>query len=194
MRNAKDISSAVGPGLHPAFETPVERSQRYGSKEEFLSLWLQRAENVEHSPEIKRLRSGELVKESIKYTTLNGHKGYEKYNEDAKSEGYPVCSQSHFYIRQDELGLVDPRSDAGLCPNCHRYGQEPWDDVKQCIELLYPPTNPMRQSALEDVKRFREYFRRSGSFYSSLSRTSDCLDWCCQYALRSVRHEFSMPV
>jgi hypothetical protein len=117
MRNAKDISSAVGPGLRPAFETPVERNRRYGLKEEFLSLWLQQAENVEHSPEIKRLRSGELVKESIKYRILNGHKGYEKCSRDAKNEGYPVYSQSHLCIRQDELGLVDPKSDAGLCPN-----------------------------------------------------------------------------
>jgi hypothetical protein len=37
-----------------------------------MSLWLQ------HSPEIKRLRLGELGKGSIKYQMLNGHKGYDK--------------------------------------------------------------------------------------------------------------------
>jgi hypothetical protein len=182
-RNAKDHAQAVGPGLRTEFETPVERNRRFGPKDEFLSQWLDRRENVEYSPEIKRLRSGELVKESIKYRILNAHKGYEKYKKDAQKEGYPVYSQSHFYIREDELGLVDPKSDAGLCPNCHRYGKETWDDVKQCIELLYMPTNPKRQSALDQANRFHEYFRRSGPFYSSLSRKNDCLDWCCQYAL-----------
>jgi hypothetical protein len=62
-------------------------------------------------------------------------------------ERYPVYSQSHFYIRQDELGLVDPKSDAGLYPNLHRYGEETWDDTKQCIELLSPSTNTIQQSA-----------------------------------------------
>jgi hypothetical protein len=145
---------------------------------------LERAENVEHSPEIKRLRSGELVNYSIKFRILNEHKGYEKYNKDAMKEGFPIYCQSHFYVRQDdELGLVDPKSDAGLCPNCHHYGAETWDDVKQCIELLYPPTNPMRRLSLEEVKRFHDYFRRSGTFYSSLSPTSECLDWSCRHAL-----------
>jgi hypothetical protein len=65
MINAKDHAKAVGPGLHPEVETPVERNRRYGPKKR--SLWLERSENVEYSPEIKRLRSGELVKESIKY-------------------------------------------------------------------------------------------------------------------------------
>jgi hypothetical protein len=41
--------------------------------------------------------------------------------EEAKKEGYPVSSQSHFLVRQDELGLVDSKNDAELCPNCHRY-------------------------------------------------------------------------
>jgi hypothetical protein len=81
------------------------------------------------------------------------------------------------------MGLVDPKSDAGLCPSCHRYGEETWDEVKHCIELLYPPTNEMRQAALEKAKIFREYFWRSGSFYSSLCPTSEYIDWCCLYAL-----------
>jgi hypothetical protein len=76
MRNAKNHAQAVGPGLRPEFETPVERNRRYGPKEEFLSLWLGQSENVVYSSEIKRLRSGELVKESIKYRVVNGHKGY----------------------------------------------------------------------------------------------------------------------
>jgi hypothetical protein len=64
MRNAKDHAKAVGPGLRPEVETPVERNRRYSLKEELLSLWLERSENVKYSPEVKRLRSGELVKES----------------------------------------------------------------------------------------------------------------------------------
>jgi hypothetical protein len=41
MRNAKDHAKALGPGLRPEFETPVERNRRYGPKEKFLSLWLE---------------------------------------------------------------------------------------------------------------------------------------------------------
>jgi hypothetical protein len=183
VRNATDHAKAVGPGLRPEVEMSVERNRRYGPKEVFLLQWLDHKDNVEHSPEIKRLQSGELVKESIKYRILNGHKGYAKYKKDAEKENCPVYCQSHFYIRETELGLVDPKSDAGLCPNCHRYGEETWDDVKQCIELLYPATNSKRKAALDQTKRLHEYFRRSGPFYSSLSRTNDCLDWCCQHAL-----------
>jgi hypothetical protein len=78
---------------------------------------------------------------------------------------------------------VDPKSNAGLCPNCHRNREETWDDVKQYIQLLYPPTIPRWQSAVEHAKRLHEHFRRSFPFYSSLSRQNDCLDWCCQYVL-----------
>jgi hypothetical protein len=92
-------------------------------------------------------------------------------------------SQSHFCVRQDNFGLVNPKSDAGLCPNLHSYGEETWNDVNQCIKLLYSPTNALRHSALEKAKRFRDYFRRSGPFFSSLSRSDDCLDWCWQYSL-----------
>jgi hypothetical protein len=78
MRNAKDLTIAVGPGLRPEFETPVVKNRRYGPNEDFLSLWLQRTENVEYSPEINRVRTGKLVQESIKYRILNEHKGCEK--------------------------------------------------------------------------------------------------------------------
>jgi hypothetical protein len=115
------------------------------------------------------------VNYSIKYRILNEHKVYELYHKDAMKEGYPVYCQSPFYVRQDELGLVDHKSDAGLCPNCHRYGAETWDDVKQCIELLYPPTSRLLIRSRYSMITF--------GFYSSLSPISECLDWCCRYAL-----------
>jgi hypothetical protein len=78
MRNGKDLSIAVGPGLRPEFETPVVKNRRYGPKEGFLSLWLHRTENVEYSPKFNRVRTGERVQESMKYRILNEHKGCEK--------------------------------------------------------------------------------------------------------------------
>jgi hypothetical protein len=36
-------------------------------------------------------------------------------NKDANKECYPSYSRRLFNIRQSELGLVDPKSDAGLC-------------------------------------------------------------------------------
>jgi hypothetical protein len=87
MRNAKDLSIAVGPGLRPVFETPVESNRGCDPEKEFLPLWLQRTENMEHSPEIKRLRSGGVLKKSIMYRISNEHKGYEKFNKDARKEG-----------------------------------------------------------------------------------------------------------
>jgi hypothetical protein len=41
VRNAKDHAIAVGSGLRPGLETPVERNRRYGPRKEFLPLWLQ---------------------------------------------------------------------------------------------------------------------------------------------------------
>lgn len=36
---------------------------------------------------------------------------------------------------------------------------------------------------LAKLGRYKEYFVRGGPFYHSLQSTSNCLDWCCQFAL-----------
>jgi hypothetical protein len=98
--NAKDISIAVGPGLRPEFETPAT------------------------SPVERACEGIDQVS-----NTQWAYKGYEKYSKDAIKERYPLLVRD-FYTWQDEVGLVDPKSDAGLCPNYHRYGEETWDGIK----------------------------------------------------------------
>jgi hypothetical protein len=149
MRNAKDLSSAVGPSQpFKRQKEPTEWCKRR------LSVTVAAADRKCGAP--KCLRLGELVKESIKYRILHWYEGCEKHNKDAKKEDFPVYSHSYFYIRQDKLGLVHPESDAGLCPNCHRYGEETWDDVYQCIELLYQCGNLHMKISRDSVSTFGE--------------------------------------
>jgi hypothetical protein len=144
---------------------------------------MKRKDNSESSPEIRRNRAGVLMQQATTYRVLDRNSGYERYKADAEAEGYVSYSKTHFYLRNKEMGLVDSKSEAGLCPNCNRYGTENWARIKTCIEFLYQVTNPERSKALDKVDRLQNYFVRGGPFYHSLQEHSVCVDWCCRFAL-----------
>ena len=178
-------AQAFGPGLKEKMRVPLTRNRRVGEKERFSMEWISRKENVESSPEINRdSATGKLLKTEKKYRILNQLKGYTKYVKDAATEGpFPCYHKSTFYRRNEEIGLYDTKSEAGLCPNCHQYGTETWATVKTCIKLFVPVTDERRSSWISSTDNFEQYFKQGGEFYQSLDRTSTCLDWCCQYAL-----------
>jgi hypothetical protein len=180
---ARDHSAAFGPGQRPLTSSKIKRERRVGPIEDFFQEWIRRPENTEASPEIKRSGSGNLMTGQICYRILCRNKGYEKYCIDAKKEGCPSYGKTHFYLRNDEMGLVDTKSEGGLCPNCTKYGKETWDWLLRCTEFVYSQTDTRRRSAREAVAKYSNYFVRGGTFYHSLDQSNDCLDWCCMFAL-----------
>jgi hypothetical protein len=83
------------------------------------------------------------------------------------------------------MGLVNSKSEAGLCPN---YGMtEAWTRVEVCVKLIYTVTDPQQQS-LDQINTFRNYFTPGGLFYQSLAQINACSDWCCRlYLIRSMK-------
>jgi hypothetical protein len=146
-------------------------------------MWMKRKNNCESSPEIRRNRAGVLMQQAITHRVLNRNSGYERYKDDAEAEGYLSNSKTHFYLRNKEMGLVDSKSEAGLCPNCIRHGTENWAQIKTCIEFLYQESHPERSKALDKVDRLQNYSVRGGPFCHSLQEHSVCVDWCCRFAL-----------
>jgi hypothetical protein len=63
-----------------------------------------------------------LVEQATTYRVNNRYQGYSKYCSDVSAEEYPFCSRAHFYLRNKEIGLVDLKSEAGLCQNCFSTG------------------------------------------------------------------------
>jgi hypothetical protein len=185
ITSANDHAAAFGAGLTaPAGACKViKRNCRGGPKEFYLQDWMKKKENTESSPEIKRNKNGQLLKQNISYRILNRAKGYEKYKRDADAEGFPAYGITHFYKRNEEMGLKDSKSEAGLCPNCNKYGAETWSELKASLKYLYPQTDSRRRAAEDSIDRFRQYFVRGGPFYHSLDQCSTCIDWCCRYAL-----------
>jgi hypothetical protein len=59
-----------------------------------------------------------------------------KCMDDATKAGYPFYSEYFFCNQNDELQLYDWKSEAGLCPNFHRYGTKAWDKLVECITLF----------------------------------------------------------
>jgi hypothetical protein len=153
---AKDHARAVGPGLKQKVRIPITRNRRLGEKERFFMEWINRKENVESSPEINRhAATGTLLKTVKQYRILNRLKGYLKYVKDAEEEGpFPCYSKSTFYLRNEEIGLYDAKSEAGLCPNCHQYGTETWEMVKTCIKLFVPITDERRSTWMSQIDEF----------------------------------------
>jgi hypothetical protein len=172
---------AYGPGLRPTVATKLSRDRRTGPKEDFILSWIERKENSESSPEIRRDHSGRLVQEATTYRVNNRYQGDSKYCSDALAEDYPIYSRAHFYLCNKEMGLVDSKSEAGLCPNCYRY--RTWARVEVCVKLIYAVTDPKRKQSLDQINTFRNYFTRGGMFYQSLDKISACSDWCCRLAL-----------
>jgi hypothetical protein len=183
LNKAIDHATAFGPGMRPTFATKLSRDRRTGRKEEVLLTWMERKENSESSPEIRRDHSGRLVQQATTYRVNNRYQGYSKYCNDASVEDYPAYSRAHFYLRNKEMGLVDSKSEAGLCPNCYRYGTEAWARVEVCVKLIYAVTDPQRKQSLDQINTFRNYFTRGGLFYQSLAQINTCSDWCCRLAL-----------
>ena len=183
VNKAIDHANAYGPGLRLTVAIKLSRDRRTGPKEEFLLTWMERRENIESSPEIRRYHSGRLVQEATTYRVNNRYQGYSKYCSDALAEDYPCYSRAHFYLRNKEMGLVDSKSEAGLCPNCYRYGIEARARVEVCVKLIYTVTDPKRKQSLDQINTFRNYFTRGGLFYQSLATINACSDWCCRLAL-----------
>jgi hypothetical protein len=139
-------------------------------------MWMKRKDNCESSPEIRRNRTGVLMQQIPTYRVLNCNSGYERFKSDAEAEGYLSYSKAHFYHRNKEMGRVDSKSEAGLCPNCNRYGTENWAQIRTCVEFLYQGTDPEHKIALDKVDQLQNYFVRGGPFYHSLEESSDCTD------------------
>jgi hypothetical protein len=159
---AIDYANAYGPGLRPTVATKLSRDGRTGRKEEFLSTWMERKEKSESSPEIRRDHSGLLVQQATTYRVNNRYqgyrKGYRKHRSDASAGEYPFYSRAHFYLRNKEMGLVDSKSEGGLCPNCHRYGTDAWARLEVCVKLICTVTDPQRMQSLDQINTFRNYF------------------------------------
>jgi hypothetical protein len=81
------------------------------------------------------------------------------------------------------MGLVDSKSEGGLCPNCYRYGTEAWARLEVCVKLIYAVTDPQRMQSLDQINTFCHYLTRGGIFYQSLAKVNACSDWCCRLAL-----------
>jgi hypothetical protein len=113
VNNAIDLASSVGPGMHPAVVKKLERDRRTRKKEEFLLKWMERKENSESSPEIRRDHSGQLMQQTTTYRVINQYNGYKKYCSDSTKDGFPHYSRAHFYLRNKEMGLIDSKSVAG---------------------------------------------------------------------------------
>jgi hypothetical protein len=64
-------ANAYGPGLRPTVATKLSRDRRTGRKEEILLTWMERKENSESSPEIRRDHSGRLVQQANTYRVNN---------------------------------------------------------------------------------------------------------------------------
>jgi hypothetical protein len=126
VNKAIDHANAYGPDLRPTVAIKLSRDRGTGPKEEFLLTWMERKENSESPPEIRRDHSGRLVQEATTYRVNNRYQDYSKYCSDALAEDYQFYSRAHFYLRNKEMGLVDSKSEAGLCPNCYRYGPKLW--------------------------------------------------------------------
>jgi hypothetical protein len=167
----------------------LERDRRTRKKEEFLLKWMERKENSESSPEIRRDHSGQLMQQTTTYRVINQYNGYKKYCSDSTKDGFPHYSRAHFYLRNKEMGLIDSKSDAGLCTNCYRYGTEAWARMEVCVKLIYAVTDPQRKKSVDQINKFRSYFTRGGPFYQSLAQTNVCLDWCCRLALSDTFDE-----
>jgi hypothetical protein len=140
----------------------VTRNRHVGPVEEFLVIWMKRKDNCKSSPEIRRNRAGVLMQQVTTCRVLKRNSGYDMYKADVLAEGHPHDSKAHFYLRNKEMGLVDSKSEARLCPNCNRYGTE------SCIEFLYPASDPGRRNALNKVDQLQSYFVSGGPFKYSL--------------------------
>jgi len=192
---AKKRVLEYGPGA-PTPQVAITRpGRRVGSTEDFFMDWIRRKENTESSPCISRdSASGKLVKMSKNYRIRNRSFGYKKYEHDAEEEGAKAYSRSHFYQRNDELNLTDVKSDAGLCPSCHRYGTETWQMLRETIQFMYQITDGRSKMNLDIVDHFETYFQRGGDFYHSLGKTSSCIDWCLTYQLSDPFEEAFMCI
>jgi hypothetical protein len=86
VNKAIDHVNAYCPGLRPAVATKLSRDRRTGRKEKFLLTWMERKENSESSPEIRRDHSSRLVQQATTYRVNNRYQGYSKYCSDASAE------------------------------------------------------------------------------------------------------------
>jgi hypothetical protein len=93
--------------------------------------------------------------------------------------GLSPYSRAHFYLCNKEMGLIDLKSDAGLCMKCFRYGTEAWARMEVCVKLIYAVINPQRKKSVDQINKFCSYFTRGGPIYQSLAQTNVCFDWCC---------------
>ena len=84
---------------------------------------------------------------------------------------------------QEQVELEDRKLLAGLCPSCHRFGEEAWDLLVVYANIAYSDGDTALNGILESIQGFRTYFSRSGTFYDKLSQTSRCMHWCLTLAL-----------
>jgi hypothetical protein len=105
------------------------------------------------SPEIRSNPSGILVQQATAYRVNNRYQGYSKYCSDVSVEEHPFYSRAHFYLCNKEMGLVDLKSEAGLCTNCYCYGTKAQVRVEACVKLIYAVTNPQRKQSGSSILR-----------------------------------------
>jgi hypothetical protein len=122
VNKAIEHANAYGPGLRPTVATELSRDKRTSRKEDFLITWMEKKENSESSPEIRRDHFSRLVQQATKYRVNIRYQAYSKYCSDASAEEYPFYSRAHLYLRNKELAIVDLKNEVGLCPNCYRWG------------------------------------------------------------------------
>jgi hypothetical protein len=77
------------------------------------------------------------MQQATTYRVLNRDSGYDRYDADASSEGYPNYSKtSFFYLPTKEIEIVYSKSETGLCSNYIRYGTGNWAQIRTSVHLM----------------------------------------------------------
>jgi hypothetical protein len=77
-----------------------------------------------------------MMQQATTHSVLNRDSGYDRYNADASSEGYPYHSKASFHLPAKETEIVYSKSEAGLCPNCNQRGTENWAQIRTSAHLM----------------------------------------------------------
>ena len=98
---------------------------------------------------------------------LNRNAGYKKYHNDAiKAQVIPV-SRSYFYKLNNEIGLVDSKSDGGFCLTRYRFRTETYGLLIKVLQYMNATPTVLREMKTR-VNKYKDYFKRREEFYYSL--------------------------
>ena len=97
------------------------------AKEEFMTGWFGDDKNITKVEQGTGGVAGTRV--------LNRHRGYQSYVRSATAAGKPFYSEVHFYNSKEQQNFTDQGYEAGLCPNCERYGVQVMDALEEAVKL-----------------------------------------------------------